>query len=104
MYRLGSGLLILMNVVRHFDPVSSEEFVRRNSSLTNNSIPHNISGLTNKTLDDGIHFSCESTLPLKLPQSGVAGVFILSGLVLLTVGKCFGYCIFLIELFYDVCF
>ena len=89
MHRLPTALLMWLEVVGQFQTASTRTIVRGNSSLTNNSIPHNISGLTNKTLDAGIDFSCEAPHPLKLPQSGVAGVYILSGLILLTIGKLF---------------
>lgn len=87
MDHFGPLLLFSVNFFRYFRTVSAEKLLAANGST----IPHNISGLTNKTLDDGIDFSCESMAALNLPQSGVAGVFILSGIVLLSVGKCFLY-------------
>ena len=61
-------------------------FQRINVTFQNNSKSHNISGLTNKTLSDGLNFSCKWNFNFKIVQVAVAGIFMLSGLVILTVG------------------
>ena len=78
---------MLLAFVQHFETGFGEKTVPKNTSTTDNSVPYNISGLTNKTLNDGIGFSCKVTRPLDFILSVVAGVFIVSGIVLLTVGK-----------------
>jgi len=77
---------LLLVFVQHFETSFGDKILLKNTSATDNSIPYNISGLTNKTLNDGIGFSCKVTRPLDLVLSVVAGVFIISGIVLLTVG------------------
>eukprot|EP00112_Aurelia_sp_Birch-Aquarium-sp1_P025168 Seg824.2 transcript_id=Seg824.2/GoldUCD/mRNA.D3Y31 product="Transmembrane protein 198" protein_id=Seg824.2/GoldUCD/D3Y31 len=57
-----------------------------NMTLQNNSKSHNISGLTNQTLSKGINFSCKWNFNFKIVPVAVAGIFMLSGLVILTVG------------------
>ena len=89
MVRCGNVLILLTILVQNFVTISSEKMALKTANMTNNSIPHNISGLTNKTLDDGMGFTCKETRPLELLLSAVAGAFILSGIVLLTVGKLF---------------
>ena len=82
-------LVLLLVFVQHFETSFGDKILLKNTSATDNSIPYNISGLTNKTLNDGIGFSCKVTRPLDLVLSVVAGVFIISGIVLLTVGELF---------------
>ena len=91
MDRCGTVVIFLTTFVQHFVIVSSEKIALNTANVTNNSIPHNISGLTNKTLDDGMGFTCKATRPLDLLLSAVAGAIILSGIVLLTVGKLFTF-------------
>ena len=83
----GTALVLLTTFFHCLDAVSGRKIALKVANMTNNSIPHNISGLTNTTLDDGLGFSCKDSRPLDLVLSAVAGVFILSGSVLLTVGK-----------------
>ncbi len=57
-----------------------------NETLRNNSAASNITGATNRTLENGINFSCKWNYDFKLLQSATSAVVILSGVFVLSLG------------------